>query len=187
MAPSRAKKMQVKPAKTTVVIDRAVVAESRATGDEVEVEVVAGGVVGDGHAHDDDDDRREQDAEHGVGGAVVDADARADREIGEERDGPEGGRADGGRAPAPEGARHISEGIVLEAVLRGRARVACPAHSGIPSRTSRGASSGSGVTTALRARKPVMSAQIAMAARTVEVAAEPPSSVCVTKPEASTT
>ena len=78
--------MQVKPAKITVVIDRAVVAESRAAGDQVEVEVVAGGVVGDGHADDEDDDRREQDAEHGVGRAVLDADARADREVGEERD-----------------------------------------------------------------------------------------------------
>ena len=59
--------MHVNTAKITVVIDRAVVAEPRAAGDQVEVEVVAGGVVGDGQADDEDDDRREQDAEHGVG------------------------------------------------------------------------------------------------------------------------
>ena len=178
MAPSRAKKMQVKPAKITVVIDRAVVAESRATGDEIEVEVVAGGVVGDGHADDEDDDRREQDAEHGVGRCRgrCRCSRRSRNRRGTRwtrgRSRRRRPRSSAGRCAARSGRRsprgcpprprarclscsqwhpltHLAWGILRGPVLR--------QHCG--------------------PRKPVMSAQIAMAARTVEVAAEPPSPV----------
>jgi hypothetical protein len=99
--------------------DRAVVPEAGAAGDQVEVEVVAGGVVRQREAGGEDDHREHEDAPEGVGGAVGDADVGADGEVGEIGDAAQGRDPDDARRPLPVAARGEAEGVVLQRLLRG--------------------------------------------------------------------
>ena len=98
---------------------RAVVAEAGAAGDQVEVDVVPGRVVGQREAGDEDDHRGDQDAPEGVRGAVRDADVGADREIGQVGDAAQRRGGDHAGAPPPVGARREPQGVVLQG-LAGR-------------------------------------------------------------------
>ena len=93
---------------------RAEIAEPCATGEQVDVEAVLGGVIGDRQA--DDEHQRDGGGDGGdaVGEAVGQGDGRADRFAGEE-----GGRADGGigdlpRRPAPGAVGGVAQGIILQ-------------------------------------------------------------------------
>ena len=101
---------------------RAVVAEAAAAGDQVEVEVVPRGVVGEREAGGEDDHREHADAPQRVDGAVRDADVGADGEVGEVGDATQ--RRDGDRPGAPPAvvAGREAERVVLEGLLGGGGR-----------------------------------------------------------------
>ena len=111
--------MKVNVAKMTFVSDRPVVAEAGAPGDQVEVDVVAGRVVGQREPGDEDDHRGDQDAPQRIERAVRDADVRADGEVGEVGDAAQRRGGDHAGAPAPVGTRREPEGVVLQG-LAGR-------------------------------------------------------------------
>ena len=99
--------------------DRAVVAEARTPGDEVQVDVVARRVVGEGEAGDEDDHRGEEDRGQCVPGAVCQADARTDREVGHVRDAAQRGGRHDHRCPTAVAARGEPEGVVLQGLVGG--------------------------------------------------------------------
>ena len=101
---------------------RAVVAEAAAPGDEVQVQVVAGGVVGQREPGEEDDHREHRDPPQRVDRAVGDADVGADGEVGQVGDAPQ--RRDGDRPGAPPAvaAGREPEGVVLQGLLRGGGR-----------------------------------------------------------------
>ncbi len=97
--------------------DRTEVAEAGTAGDEVQVDVVAGPVVGQREAGHEDDDGRDGDREQRVAGAVGQADAGADGEVGHVGDAAERGRRHHHRGPAAVTARSEAEGVVLQSLL----------------------------------------------------------------------
>jgi len=98
-----------------------VVSETRTSGDEVEIHVVSGGVIGQREPGGEDDNGEYQDSEQRISGAVGDADVGADREVREIRDTTERGNGDHAGRPLTVAARRESEGVILERFL-GRVR-----------------------------------------------------------------
>ena len=93
---------------------RAEIAEACAAGQQVDVEAVLGGVIGDRQADDEHQRDGGGDGGNAVGEAVGQGDGRADRFAGEE-----GGRADRGVGdlpcrPAPGAVGGVAQGIILQ-------------------------------------------------------------------------
>ena len=98
---------------------RPVVAETAAAGDQVQVDVVSGGVIRDGETGQHDHDGEDEDAPQRVGGSVRDADVGADGEVGKVRDTAEGRDAHHPRRPLAITSRGEAKRVVLQGLLGG--------------------------------------------------------------------
>ena len=95
------------------------ISEARAPGEQVHVDVVLRGVVGDRDAGEEDGDGGDQDRHHRAGRTMGDRDGGADRIVGQVGDTAEGGHGAGHRAPLAERFGRIAQGKVLDGVLAG--------------------------------------------------------------------
>ena len=93
------------------------IAEPGAAGQQVHVDVVLAGIVGDRQVGDEHQEADDDDGRKGVGEAVAHGDRGADGLEREEGDAAEGGVGDDERRPLPKRSRGIAEGIVLHRLI----------------------------------------------------------------------
>ena len=96
---------------------RADVAEAGAARQQVDVDAVFGGVIGDRQAAEEDDDADDEDRRGGVGEAVVERDGAADRLQRQERDRAERGVGDAGGGPAPRALGGEAQRVVFQRLV----------------------------------------------------------------------
>ena len=90
------------------------VAEAGATGEQIHVHAIVGGVVADRQAGGEDDQAHGQDRPQRVDEAVVDGDGAADGFQHQERDGAERRVRDAEHRPATERTRRVAQCVVLD-------------------------------------------------------------------------
>ena len=96
---------------------RADIAEAGAAGQQVHVDAVAGGVVADGQAGEEDHQAHRENRPEGVGEPITQGQHSADRLQGEERHRAQGGVGDAQLRPLAKGFRRVAQGVVLHGLV----------------------------------------------------------------------
>jgi hypothetical protein len=96
---------------------RADVAEPGAAGQKIDVDAVAGGVIGDRQAAAENDDADDENGGGGVGDAIIKGDGAADRLQRQERNRAQRGVGDAGSGPAPRALGGEAQRIIFQRLV----------------------------------------------------------------------